>query len=227
MATSNSTIFELTRDQIIAGALRKLGVLAMGESPSADQTSNAQLALNGMVALFVTDGMPLWKRITQTVFLDAAETEYTITNAVKVLQVLREDSVGNKVELIPLSLYDYNQLPVATGTPLQYSFTPNITEGGTMVIWPQPDSTAESEYTLSVVAQKEFDTFTGGSETPDFPSYWSDSLVYGLASRLAPEYGIPLNDRAALRQEAEIYHQQALFYSGDDNSIFFQPGFDY
>lgn len=60
MATSGSTNFSINRDDIIKRALRLIGVLPQGESPSTDQVTEASLALNGLVKAWQADGMPLW-----------------------------------------------------------------------------------------------------------------------------------------------------------------------
>ena len=49
MATSGSTDYSQTRDDIIKRALRLIGALAQGESPTTDQVTEAAVALNGLV----------------------------------------------------------------------------------------------------------------------------------------------------------------------------------
>jgi len=225
MTTSASTSWELTRDDIINAALRKLGVLNKGTSADSTDLSTGQTALNGIIARFNTLGMPLWKRTELGVTLVNGTSSYTITNGMKVPEVyLRSatSSVQYKLEL--KSDYDLKNLPYsATGVPVSWSYTPNISEGGALRVWPTPDSSAASNYTIRVIYQDELDTFTAGTETPDFPAYWTDALVYALAVSLAPEKGIPLSDRKALREEAMIYLAQAQSYGDEDGSIFIQP----
>jgi hypothetical protein len=57
----------------------------------------------------------------------------------------------------------------------------------------------------------------------DFPPYWTEAIIYGLADRLAPEYGVPLQDRQVLSQQAERFHQTALMFGQEEGSLFFQP----
>jgi succinyl-CoA synthetase beta subunit len=57
----------------------------------------------------------------------------------------------------------------------------------------------------------------------DFPEYWMEAVIYGLAHRLSPEYGIPLQDRQTLAAEAKRFLDDALEYSPEDTSLFFQP----
>lgn len=225
MTTSANTSWELTRNEIIERALRILGVLPQGGTANSDQITTSAIALNGIVSRFNTLGMPLWKRTEATVsFIDGVDT-YTLTDAIKLAEVyirVINSSVTWKLEL--KSEYDIRMLPyTSTGVPNCYSFTPNLAEGGTMRVWPIPSSTEVAQYNLRVIYQKELDGFTASGETPDFPAYWTDSLVFELANVLAPEYGIPLNDRNVLRGQAKEYLEQAKGYSDEDGSLYIQP----
>lgn len=60
MAFSASYDFVVTRDDIISAALRKLGVLAEGQSPSTNQLTAASQALNVMLKAWKSDSLPLW-----------------------------------------------------------------------------------------------------------------------------------------------------------------------
>lgn len=104
---------------------------------------------------------------------------------------------------------------------MQYSFTPKI-QNGTLKVWPTPDATTATNYSLVAIVQKEFDGFFSATDTPDFPPYWTDALTYALAVRLAPEFGVPLQDRNLLIKEAEAYRKMANDFGDDGGSIFFQ-----
>jgi len=60
MAFSASYDFTITRDDIIAAALRKLVVLGEGQTPTTNQVTTAAQALNVMLKAFKADGLPLW-----------------------------------------------------------------------------------------------------------------------------------------------------------------------
>mgnify|MGYP001198612519 CR=1 FL=1 len=226
MATSANTSYESNRDNLIKAALRKCGVLAEGEAPSTESYTNGTQALNNIVLRFATLGMPLWKRIEQTVTIVAGTKDYTINNVLQVTQVVLKDTTGGtQYELIPKDRYDYNRLPSNTsGLPVHYTFIPGL-ENGVLTVWPTPDTSSASTKTLLVTYQKELDGFTASGDTPDFPAYWSDALVYELAVSIAPEYGVPLQDRAMLKGEAKAYLDQAQGYGDDKFSMFIQPDF--
>lgn len=226
MATSGNTTWELTRDQIISATLRKLGVLAEGQVATTEQITNGAEALNSLIALFQTKGMPLWKRTEQIIPLVLGQQTYSITEAVKVPQVvLQYLNNTTQYELYEKSLYDFNQLPqgnINAGIPVHYYFQPGI-QNGTLGIWPVPDAGTVTNNQLKVVKQKKFDGFFAAGETPDFPSYYTDALIYTLAVRLAPEYGIPVQDRQQLKSEAKEYTDDAFNYGDEDGSLYFMP----
>jgi hypothetical protein len=55
------------------------------------------------------------------------------------------------------------------------------------------------------------------------PEYWQEALIYGLAHRLSPEFGVPLADRQTLAAEAKRFLDDALEYNETEDSLFFRP----
>jgi hypothetical protein len=78
MATSGTTTFSVTRNDIIQSSLRLLGVLEEGTQPSATAIENASMVLNMMLKDWMTDGIKLWTVTELTIPLKANQTTYTI-----------------------------------------------------------------------------------------------------------------------------------------------------
>ena len=113
MATSGSTDFSVSRDDIIKRALRLLGVLAQGEEPTADQTTEAALALNGLVKAWAADGMPLWAIKERTVTLVADQASYTLDTPkpLKVLQAWNRNTTSSvDIPMRVVTKQEYNLL---------------------------------------------------------------------------------------------------------------------
>ena len=68
-----STILTFTRDQLITLAIKRLGILAQGQSPSTEDLADGASYLGTLVAELRTKGMPLWKRTTYS-FLPTSQT---------------------------------------------------------------------------------------------------------------------------------------------------------
>jgi len=231
MTTSADTTYELTRNTIIEAALRKLHRLGKGVSADATALSTGMEALNALIAEYQTLGMHLWKRSEYGITLVASQQDYTIgvgqtintAFPLKILGAWLQDSNGAaKQDLFQVARSEFDLLnDDATGKPVQFSYQPYINYGA-ISVWPKPDSTSASTYTMRIRYQKPFDGFTAAGETPDFPQEWQNALIYGLAVLLAPEYGIPLNDRTVLFKESEMHLQRALDGGAEETSLYFQ-----
>jgi len=79
MATSGSTDFSVSRDDIITEALEHCGVLAMGQTPNAAQLTSCSRTLNMMIKHWMADGLQLWKIQRATILLEKGKTEYDLS----------------------------------------------------------------------------------------------------------------------------------------------------
>ena len=78
MATSGTTTFSVTRNDIIQASLRLLGVLEEGTQPTASAIESTSLVLNMMLKDWMTDGIKLWTVTELTIPLKSNQTTYTI-----------------------------------------------------------------------------------------------------------------------------------------------------
>jgi hypothetical protein len=102
---------------------------------------------------------------------------------------------------------------------VNYTYQPKINLG-VLSVWPLPDSTAASTYTLELTYNRPLEGFTAAGETPDFPQDWQNVLIFGLAWTMAGEWGVPTEDRKMLKSDFE-WHLEAVT-EGEDSSIYFQ-----
>jgi hypothetical protein len=118
---------------------------------------------------------------------------------------------------------NFNRLPSnSSGVPIQVTYQPKMNLG-TIKVWPTPDSYSQTNVTIQLTYLRPLEYFSASTDTADFPEEWVSAIIYGLAVRLAPEYGVPLPDRQLLLKEAEMYQTTAEDNSFEDASIFFQP----
>jgi hypothetical protein len=78
MATSGTTTFTVTRDQIIEAALRSLAVLEEGATPGPNALENASFSLNLILKKWQSEGIKLWTIKEYTLPLVPNQTSYTI-----------------------------------------------------------------------------------------------------------------------------------------------------
>lgn len=231
MATSNSTDFSITRDQLLSGALRIAGAIAQGETPTATQVTEAAEALNMFVKELQADGMPLWAIKQYSIPLTASSTftigEGATINTPKPLKVfqayLHNTSNNIDIPMRVLTREEYNRLgnKTSTGQPNQIFYEPLLTTG-VLHVFPIADSYSIANHTIVLIYQRPFEDFDSSTDNPDFPQEWYNAVKFGLADLLAPEYGLPLQERQDLARRAKTLRDTALGFGTEEGSIFFQ-----
>lgn len=232
MTTSGVTTFSMTGDQICKSALRKLNVISEGANPTAQQLSDATEALNAMITTLVAKGMPLWVVTEYDLTMTSTKT-YTfgvgqtinIPAPLKVTQAILKDLTGEtSFPLNVRSHYDYNLLSNqgSEGTPTTYWYEP-LNQTGVLHIWPTPDSYSITNRVITIVYQRPFYGQVSGTDTLDFPQCWQEAMIYGLVWRIAPEYGLPIQDRKDYGLMAEYFLQEALSFGTEEGSMYLQP----
>lgn len=232
MTTSNSTVFDVTRDQLIEGALRMIGALSQGQTPNAVQVSDAAISLNMMIKAWEADGMPLWGLAEYSVPITAGVSIYQIgigktintPKPLKVIQAWNRDSISFvDIPMRILTKQEYNMLgnKTSSGNPIQLYYQP-LLNYGELHLFPTPDATSSTGNTIYITYQRPFEDMLIAGDTLDFPQEWLEAIKYGLAVRLAPEYGLDIESRRLLMQEAALIKNTALSFGTEEGSIFFQ-----
>jgi hypothetical protein len=80
MATSSSTNFLQTRNEIISDALRLIGKLGVGDSLDANDADFCSSMLNKMIKAWQGQGIHLWREQEGTLFLRDGVSEYTLSS---------------------------------------------------------------------------------------------------------------------------------------------------
>ena len=231
MATSNSTNFSTTRNDIIKGSLRLCGAIALGETPSSDQYTEAAETLNIMVKAWQADGMALWalKEYTLALTLDTQAynigTGQTVNIAkpLKIIQAILHDTSSNvDIPMRIITRDEYLRLGNKTtnGQPIQIYYEP-LRDYGVLHVYPPANSAAVTAKQIKFTYLRPFEDFDASTDEPDFPQEWFDALKYGLAARLAGEYGISMDERKQLLQEAMLIKNEALGFGTEEGSIWF------
>jgi hypothetical protein len=233
MATSGSTNFSVDRDTIISRALRIIGVIPQGVTPTATQVTEAANALNGLVKSLEADGMPLWGIRQYSLTMVASTRSYRFgegqtINTPKPLKVIsayrRHTSSQTDTPMIILTRDEYDRLgnKFTTGTPIQIYYDPQRIYGD-LFLFPVPNAASATGYTIEITFQRPFEDFDAATDEPDFPQEWFDALTFMLADRLALEYGVNEEVRADLVKRAMQYRAEALSFGTEEGSMYFTP----
>lgn len=233
MTTSGVRTYQIDRNSIIDAAIGTLGVLARGQTPTAEDYTIAAKKLNMLIAKLRAKQLPLWTRTEYTLGLTAGAASYTIgpsqavntTFPLKLLEAYSIPSSGSaRIPMNIVSSDQYNLLPTTSGSgqPIQINYQPYINYG-VIRIWPTPDSTTASEYTIKIVYQAPFEYFNASTDTMAFPEEYYLPIVYELAALIASDWGLPLEDRRMLKQEAKEYMDQVDSFGTEDASLYVFP----
>lgn len=236
MAVSGNASWTMTQAAIVNAAFRKIGVAVDGATVTASQLTNAQEALNNIVFTLYAQGMPVWAMTTTSftpvlgqiaypVGMGSGVGNLNIQAPLKIVQAWSRDNISNTD--IPMNIYtqyNYNLLStkINQGYPVHLWYQP-LNQAGTITIWPAPDQYTAAHRSIYFVYQRAFDEFDSGTDTPDFPQVWLEPLIYSLAHRMAPEFGLPLAEQDKLNEMAMSLIQNALSFGTEEGSFFIQP----
>ena len=213
MATSGSTNWVLTRDDIITEALENIGVLAAGETAAADDVTSASRTLNILAkSLHADPGVRLRFIDQQTVSLVDGTGSYDLAaDTLKVLDVwLRINNEDTHLDVISREEYDLEVAKTAEGQPqrVYIDYAPDTPKA---YFLPVP----EASYTAYVVNERMVEDFDASADNPDYPVKATDMLVTGLTWKLAPKFGLPLDERMYWQQLFEKARRE--YRAGDTN----------
>lgn len=243
-----SSTYSITRDQVISLALRKLGVLEIGDTPDAATVANANMSLNLLIKQMSTEGLKIWKTSELIIPLIANQTSYILGGSSSTLMY---DSLAPTVPItdrplkviqgwyrnlqvtpnidtpfMVVSKNEYNTLgsKFSTGTA-NTVFYDTKSLNGVLYVFLTPDTNAATNLELHLVAQMPLNDITSADQIPDFPNEWMNTLVWNLADQLSLEYGVPMNTRQEINQRATSYREQLNDWDVEVASTFFAPDF--
>ena len=131
MATSGSTNFAVTRDDIINEALEMLGVLGEGETANTSQITSASRTLNMMTKAWQADGLNLFAVERMYLFTEKTQEEYSLSSATTdhVTTTFTETAVATAAvsgaSTITVDsatgISDGDQIGIAQGTDVQWT----------------------------------------------------------------------------------------------------------
>ena len=245
MSTSGSYDHSITAAQIIEDALIEIGALAAGETVNSNDEAMALRELNRMVKHWQVSGYNLWTRERIEITLVDKGTNadkgtdvdpYTLTagsgedfntfRPLRIESMRYEDNNGFQRPMEQISRQEYDDLPQkdSGNTPTLFHYDPQLTTGE-LYIWPLLQDGLSGTHKLILTVQRPIEDFDATSNNPDFPQEWYETLVYGLAARLAPKFfpqDVAMQQR--LVQTASVKLQECLSYDVEPVSSFFVLG---
>jgi hypothetical protein len=188
-----------TGNDVINGAMRLIGVLASGETPSSSESNDALTSLNNMIDSWTNQSLLIYEKAYETFALVANQQSYQWGSGVADFNSARPQKLEN-VNWQQVSSTTTVELPVEILNKDQWAaisvkgLTSNLPTrcwldmtypNATLYIWPIP-SVAGNIVCWSWKPLITISTLTTAISLP--PGYLK-ALIYNLAMELAPEYG--------------------------------------
>ncbi len=222
MTTSGVTDWQVTAGDLIADAMVELGVLSSGETPEASELSDGMKRLNFMLKSWAGEAN-LFRETTGTVVITGGTGAGTLPQGVRDVSSVRH--VVSATYERPLQQWNrsqYYMIPnrATVGNPSAY-YLGSTVDGDEIRIWPVPAAAV----TLHIDYSRGAEIVTDATETVDVPQEWYETVLYGLASRMANMFGAGRLDPsvvAMVTQRGEQLYGQMLDRDRPD-SYFFEP----
>jgi hypothetical protein len=179
-------------------ALRLLGVLAEGESPSAETSQDALMAMNQMIDSWNTERLSVFCTQDQVFTWPAGLVSRTLGptgNFVGLRPVLLDDStyyrdpgtgVSFGIKFINQQQYNGIAVKTVTSTYPQVIFVNNTFPDVDMYVYPRPTRDLEWHF----VSVQKLDNPAGLATILYFPPGYLRAFTYNLAMEIAPEFGV-------------------------------------
>ena len=221
MATSGTTSFDLSIDDIVEEAYERCGI----QTNSGYDLRKARTSLNILFSEWGNRGIHLWKTELQTQALTAGTATYTTpssTNDVLEAYISTASSSGSSTTDQTLSKIDrstYAALPNkgSQGTPSQYYVDRQKTPTITLYLTPYA-----STYTfLKYYILKRIEDAGAYTNTGDLPFRFIPCMISGLAFYLSMKYTPVRTEALKLYYEDEL--KRALDEDGQRTSVFISP----
>ena len=182
----------------INGALRLLGVLAEGETPSAETSQDALAALNQMIDSWNTERLAVYSTQDQVLTWPAGERVRTLGptgDLVGNRPIMLEDStyfrdpttnVSYGIKLINQQQYNGIAVKTVTSTYPQVMFVNMTYPDIEMYVYPVPFRSLEFHF----ISVEELTNPANLATTLAFPPGYLRAFRYNLACEIAPEFGV-------------------------------------
>ena len=179
-------------------ALRLLGVLAEGETPSAETSQDALMAMNQMIDSWDTERLSVFCTQDQVFTWPAGLVSRTLGptgDFVGLRPVLLDDStyyrdpgtgVSFGVKFINQQQYNGIAVKTVTSTYPQVIFVNNTFPDIEMYVYPRPTRDLEWHF----VSVQKLDNPAGLATVLLFPPGYLRAFTYNLAMEIAPEFGL-------------------------------------
>jgi len=191
-----------TAQSLIDRAMRLVGALESGESPTADETTDVLYALNTMLESWRLERLMVYAAVDTTKALVSGDASYTIGTGenidverpIKIENAYVTDSDTDiPITIITKRSWDAISDKTVESTYPQYLYYEESYPNGVIHLWPVPTSTNVLTLSLWTV----LGAIASAATTVSLPPGYERALAYNLAVEIAPEFQVQVSDVVA------------------------------
>lgn len=194
---------------LIKGAMRLIGAIATGETPTADEANDGLVALNDVLEGWSLEGLAVWGSSNQTFNTVPGQRTYTIGpggdfDTDRPVALFGGYCTFGGVDF-PIGVVDqmaYNRIALKSQQQpiVEQMLYVNETPLGRLTLWPVPSNSIP----LVLSCGRVLTSVATLATTLVYPPGYAKALRYALAVHLAAEYGkIPTADVATIARDSK------------------------
>lgn len=230
-----TTTFSVTRDDVINASLRLLGVLAEGETASAEDLTNCAQAMNILLKKWADQGYKGWLYATASFpfvasreFWTVGPTGQVVTNRPqRIADAWYEQTVsGGLTQRFPMFMLERERFfklspkDQTSTAPANWYYDPQL-DNGLFYPWPL---CLDTNGTFFISVQRPIEDILAGANVVQIPQTWYAALKWNLADEVGLEYRPHPDVLDRIERKAPLYLASCSNLEEEQGSIMFTPG---
>ena len=194
---------------LIKGAMRLIGAIATGETPTADEANDGLSVLNDVLEGWSLEGLAVWGSSNQTFNTVPGQKLYTVGpggnfNTDRPVSIFGGyctfGGVDFQIQVVDQLAYNRIALKTQQQPIVEQMLYVNENPLGFLTLWPVPSSSIP----ITLSCGRILTSVASLATTLVYPPGYAKALRYALAVHLAAEYGkIPTPDVAAIARDSK------------------------
>lgn len=190
----------MTVRDLIERVLKKIGVLASGETAGASMAVDTLDDMNALIDSWKNNGLMIYENNIRSLTLVSGQQTYTIGasgdfNAVRPVSISQAKYVSNDIEydIEIITKDEWANIPdkqTSSDIPTKLYYNPAYPLGE-LNFWPKPSGAAS----VKIYDPKPVERFASLNTTVSLPPGYENLLILGTADYIGPDYGRELSQR--------------------------------
>lgn len=203
----------MTPSALILLALKQANVLGVGQTASAEDMTDSFALMNMMLAQWQRKRYMVYHLVESSLVATGAQSysvgiggDFSIERPAKLEYAYMRQAISTPYQVdYPLEILksreDYDKIPIKGMQSFpRYAFYDSAYPLGNLFIWPVPPSIYEIHITVMAQLQK----FATPYDDFEMPEEYQEAIMYNLAVRLYPMYGLPPNQVVVALAKASL-----------------------